>query len=190
MILVIASYPRQTTIAPIQVHMWATLVPQLVKNLPAIQETQVWFLGWGNPLEKGMATHSSILTWRIPWTEEQGRLQSMGSQRVRNDWAKFTFSFKSRYRQNIYMSRMYSDAGTLSMKCKGTERDFMLMLGFLCLVSCRVLALAWVTVLTLLASRMDLSEAVEGSFNSVLLCSTSYILESYLLPHLSTCTRK
>ena len=85
---------------------------------------------------------------------------------------------------------MYSDAGTLSMKCKGTERDFMLMLGFLCLVSCRVLALAWVTVLTLLASRMDLSEAVEGSFNSVLLCSTSYILESYLLPHLSTCTRK
>ena len=101
MILVIASHPSQTTIAPIQVHMWATLVPQLVKNLPAIQQTQVWFLGWGNPLEKGVATHSSILTWRIPWTEERGRLQSMGSQRVRNDWTNFTFSFKSRYRQNI-----------------------------------------------------------------------------------------
>ena len=82
-----------------------------------------------------MATHSSILTWRIPWTEERGRLQSTGSQRVRNDQANFTFSFKSRYRQNICMSRMYSDGGTLSMKCKGTERDFMLMLGLLSLSS-------------------------------------------------------
>ena len=71
---VTASYPRQTTTAPTQVHAWASLVPQLVKNLPAIQDTQVWVLGWGNPLEKGMATHSSILTWRVPWTEERGRL--------------------------------------------------------------------------------------------------------------------
>ena len=55
---------------------------QMVKNLPAIQDTQVWSLGWEDPPEKGMATHSSILAWRIPWTEEPGRLQSMGSQRV------------------------------------------------------------------------------------------------------------
>ena len=55
---------------------------QMVKNLPAMQETQVWSLGWEDPLEKGMATHSSILTWRIPWTEEAGGLQSMRSQRV------------------------------------------------------------------------------------------------------------
>ena len=55
----------------------------MVKNSPAIQETWVPFLGWENPLEKGMATHSSILAWRIPWTEEPGRLvQSMGSQRA------------------------------------------------------------------------------------------------------------
>ena len=53
-----------------------------VKNLPAIQETQVQSLGWEDSLEKGMATHSSILAWRIPWTEEPGELQSMGSQRV------------------------------------------------------------------------------------------------------------
>ena len=54
------------------------LVVQSVNHLPAIQETWVQFLGWEDPLEKEMATHSSILAWRIPWTEEPGRLQSMG----------------------------------------------------------------------------------------------------------------
>ena len=63
---------------------------QLVKNLPAMQEThetQVHFLGWEDPLEEGMATYSSILAWRIPWTEETGGLQSMGLQRVGHDRA-------------------------------------------------------------------------------------------------------
>ena len=55
---------------------------QMVKNLPAVQETRVPSLGWEDPLEKGMITHSSILAWRIVWTEEPGGLQSMGSQRV------------------------------------------------------------------------------------------------------------
>ena len=58
---------------------------QRVKRLPAMQETQVQSLGWEDPLEKEMATHSSILAWRIPWTEEPGRLQSTGSQRVGHD---------------------------------------------------------------------------------------------------------
>ena len=58
------------------------LVAQTVKSLPAMQETQVRSLGWEDPLEKGMATHSSILAWEIPWTEEPGGLQSMGLQRV------------------------------------------------------------------------------------------------------------
>ena len=61
---------------------------QGMKNPPAMQETQgtrVQSLGWEDPLEEGMATHSSILVWRIPWTEEPGRLQSMGSQRVGHD---------------------------------------------------------------------------------------------------------
>ena len=61
------------------------LVAQRVKRLPAMQETRVQSLGWEDPLEKEMATHSSILAWRIPWTEKPGRLQSMGSQRVRYD---------------------------------------------------------------------------------------------------------
>ena len=63
---------------------------QMVKNLPAIQETCVWSLGWEDPLEKEMETHSSILAWKILWTEEPGRLQSMGMQRVRHDWATNT----------------------------------------------------------------------------------------------------
>ena len=60
---------------------------QSVKNLPAIKETWVLSLGWKDPVEKEMATHSSILAWKIPWTEEPVRLQSMGSQRVRHDLA-------------------------------------------------------------------------------------------------------
>ena len=55
-------------------YLWASLVAQMVKNLPAIQETQVQSLGWEDPLEKAMATHSSILAWRISWTEEAGGL--------------------------------------------------------------------------------------------------------------------
>ena len=58
---------------------------QIVKNLPAIQETQVRSLGQEDPLEKEMATHSSILAWKIPWVEELGGLQSMGSQRIEHD---------------------------------------------------------------------------------------------------------
>ena len=57
----------------------------MVKNLPAMQETRVQSLSWEDPLDKGMATHSIILSWRIPWTEEPGGLQSMESQRVGHD---------------------------------------------------------------------------------------------------------
>ena len=60
----------------------ASLVAQMVKNLPAVQETWVCSLGQEDPLEKGMATHSSVLAWKIPWTEEPDGLQSMGSQGV------------------------------------------------------------------------------------------------------------
>ena len=63
----------------------ASLVAQRLKCLPAMRETQVQSLGWEDPLEKEMATHSSILAWRIPWREEPGGLQSMGSQRVGHD---------------------------------------------------------------------------------------------------------
>ena len=61
------------------------MVVQMVKNLPAVQETWVRSLSWEDPLEKGMATHSSIIAWRIHWREEPGPLLSMGSQRVGHD---------------------------------------------------------------------------------------------------------
>ena len=62
-----------------------SLVAQMVKLLPTMQETQVQSLDWEDPLEKKMATHSSILAWKISWTEEHGKLQSMGTQRVGHD---------------------------------------------------------------------------------------------------------
>ena len=61
------------------------MVAQTVKHLPTMQETRVQALGWEDPLEKEMATQSSTIAWKIPWTEEPGRLQSMGSQRVGHD---------------------------------------------------------------------------------------------------------
>ena len=67
------------------------LEAQTVKNLPAVWET--WVRSWEDPMEKGMATHSSILAWRIPWTEEPQGLQSMGSQRVGHDWATNTYIY-------------------------------------------------------------------------------------------------
>ena len=69
---------------------WASLVAQMVKRLPAMQETWVWSLGQEDPLEKEMETHSSILAWKIPWTEEPGGPQSMGSQKVGHNWVTNT----------------------------------------------------------------------------------------------------
>ena len=64
---------------------WTSLVAQTVERLSTMQETGVRSLGWEDPLEKEMAIHSSTIAWKIPWTEEPGRLQSMGSQRVGHD---------------------------------------------------------------------------------------------------------
>ena len=64
---------------------WASLVAQTVKHLPAMRETWVQSLGWEDPLEKEMATHSSTLAWKMPWTEEPGRLPSTGLQRAGHD---------------------------------------------------------------------------------------------------------
>ena len=76
--------------------LWGSLLAQTVKSLPAVRETWARSLGGEDPLEKEMATHSNILAWRIPWTEEPGRLWSMGSQRVGHDWVTsislFTFT--------------------------------------------------------------------------------------------------
>ena len=76
-------------------------------NLPAMQESQVQSLGWEDPLEKGMITHSSILDWRIPWTAEPGGLQSMGSQRVGHDWATFSIDIISNVHLKINFNFKY-----------------------------------------------------------------------------------
>ena len=68
-------------------YVWTSLVAQTVKCLSTMRETRVQSLVWEDPLEKEMATHSSTLAWKIPWTEEPGGLQSMGLQRVGHDWA-------------------------------------------------------------------------------------------------------
>ena len=76
-------------------YSWGSLVAQMVKNLPAMLETWVQSLGQEDPLEKKMATHSSLLAWKIPWSEEPGRLQSVGSQRIRHDWGTNFLSLHS-----------------------------------------------------------------------------------------------
>ena len=79
------SSPTLTALQNIYTIQWDSLVAQLVKSLPAMWKTLARSLGHEDPLEKEMATHSSIRAWKIPWTEEPGGLQSMGSQRVRQD---------------------------------------------------------------------------------------------------------
>ena len=70
-------FPEEGIGYPLQ-YAWASLIAQMVKNLPALQETWVGSLGWEDPLEEGMTMYSSILAWRIPWTEEPSGLQFMG----------------------------------------------------------------------------------------------------------------
>ena len=91
---------------------WASLVAQPVKNLPAMQETAVWFLGWEDPLEKGTSTQSSILAWRIPWT-----LKSMGLQRVGHYWVTFTSTFHfvmSKFQLSVFLFRYRTRVLTIS----------------------------------------------------------------------------
>ena len=88
------------------VNSGASLVAQMAKNLHARRETWVQSLGWEDPLEKGMTTHSSILAWRIPSTEESNGLQSMGLQTVRQDWATNTFIFIHNY--NFFATSLFS----------------------------------------------------------------------------------
>ena len=100
-------------------YSWASLVAQTVKNLPAMRQTWVGSLGWEDPLDKGPASHSSILAWRIPWTEEPGSLQSMGFQRVRHDWATFHFHHVCYQYIYIFFVRFFSLIGyskTLSIQ--------------------------------------------------------------------------
>ena len=93
------------------------LVAGRLKSLPAMRETWVQSLGWEVPLEKGMATHSSILAWRIPWTEEPGGLQSMGSQRVRHDWATLLTYFSTLFSVPTFSSLFLLEYNYFAMLC-------------------------------------------------------------------------
>ena len=84
------------------------LVAQMVKNLPAVRETQVQSLGGEDPLEKEMANHSCILAWKIPWTEEPGGLQSMGLQRAEHDWATNTHALVVQLLKNLPATQVRS----------------------------------------------------------------------------------
>ena len=111
----------------------ASLVIQLVKNLPAMRETWVWSLGWEYPLEKGKATHCSIMAWRIPWT-----VSSMGSPRVGHDWATFTFTLTNDNNSNtiFYLNhdainyKIYHDFNTAKKRGKWSQlnKDIMFAL--------------------------------------------------------------
>ena len=80
---------------------------QMVKDLPPMQETWVWSLGQEDPLEKGMATHSSILAWGIPLTEKHSGLQSMAKQRAGHNWATNTFTFSPHLQWNLKTDIQY-----------------------------------------------------------------------------------
>ena len=105
-------------------HFWLegpSPVAGTVKNLPAVQETQVRSLGQEDPLEKGMDTYSSILAWKIPWTEEPGGLQLMGLQRVSHDWATNTFTFSLSGLKVVFM--VMDAQGFLSLTLEQQEPD-------------------------------------------------------------------
>ena len=126
------------------VGLWASLVAQMVKSLPAIRQTWVWSLGGEESPEKGMATHFSILARRTPWKEEPGGLQSMESQRVSHDWATHAHSENLLYDTEPKASALWQPRGRGGMRwetggslggslggrrCMYTHGGFMLMYG-------------------------------------------------------------
>ena len=97
------SHPAQLVYRRLPSKWWASLLAQTVRSLPAMQETRFQLLTWEAPLEKEKAAHSSVLAWRIPWTEEPGGPQSMGPRRVRHDWTnQKVISMHSTWALNFY----------------------------------------------------------------------------------------
>ena len=110
----------------------------MVKNLPAVQETQVQSLGQEDPLKKGMATHSSILVLRVPWAQGPGRLLSMGSQRVGHDWETFIFIHTQEY-----LDSKRSEVGLASGRVESRNSDELIWthlfpVSWVCIPLCRL----------------------------------------------------
>ena len=103
---------------------WASLVAQMVKHLSAVQETQVQSLGWEDLLEKEMAAHCRTLAWKIPWMQKPGRLQSMGSQRVRHNWQLWWSASRSSMSDSLWPHELNNNTHThsgLSLFIKNTS---------------------------------------------------------------------
>ena len=112
---------KHSQICKVLVRRGASLVVQTVKRLPAMQETQVQFLGQEDPLEKEMETHSSILAWRSPWTMEPGGLQSIGSQRVGHDRSDLhTYTHTHTHTQRIWLFWLWASLVAQRVKCLPT----------------------------------------------------------------------
>ena len=114
----------------------------MVKSLPAKQETQIWSLGWENPLEKELATHSCTLAWKISWTEEPGRLQSMGSQRVRHDWV-ILLSLPSAYQKMNGQRKINIMEYCLSILCNSLHLVAQMVKHLSTMRETRVQSLGW-----------------------------------------------
>ena len=117
------------------VNFFFSLIAELVKNPPVMQETLVQFLGQEDPLEEGMATLSSVLAWRIPWTEEPGGLQSIGLQRVGHDRATFTLGFphsSAGKRMCLQCRRPWFDSWVGKIHWQRDRLPTSLFLGFPC----------------------------------------------------------
>ena len=113
------SVPTFNRESEVWIQRWrASLVAQRLKHLPGMLETWVWSLGREDPLEKEMATHSSTLAWRIPWREEPGRLQSMGSQRDGHDWATSLQSLVNPLHCVTYINSEFWFSYLLKYDCK------------------------------------------------------------------------
>ena len=137
---------------------WASMVAQLVKNPPAMWETWVRSLGWKDPLEMGVSTHSSILAWRIPWVEEPGRLQSMGSQRVRHD--RVTLKNKQKNLQfNLVLIQGSSNSFVL-FPCISIKVLLWLNLPFSVLCALNALQAPWLLIFTPLLTLVSLNLAI------------------------------
>ena len=104
-ILLLSSFPRMCQARQRALYYSLSLFLSILLQVPMQERQEIWVsLGWEDPLEEEMATQSSIIAWKTPWTEEPGRLQSMGSQRVRHDWATFTFGCSQGTRVTTFSS--------------------------------------------------------------------------------------
>ena len=138
--------------------LWVSLVAQRIKRLPAMQEIQIQSLGWEDPLEKEMATHSSILAWRIPWTEEPGGLQSTGVTKSRTRLNDFTFTFNFRWLRGKESACNAGDPGSIPASGRSPGEGNGNPLQYSCLENSMDRGAWWATVHGVTKSQTQLND--------------------------------